>query len=166
MFSNYQSLLQIVFSIVISVGVWVGTSISLLTLPGKIPGDSGFLNLTPNLPFSQSAKYGLMIGAAHGILMALIVYWQRPQTVTGTIISSFVVTELLIAVRFIAGIFIDYFSRPVQVGKPRIDPTFENLYLLVFNFIAWFLIFTVVFSIPSVVIGLLHKFIQPSFKSI
>lgn len=165
MFSNYQSFLQIIFSIVISLGVWVVTSISLLTLPGKIPGESGFINLAPGLPFSQSAKYGLMVGAIHGVLTALINYWHRPQTAIGNIISSFVITEVLIAIGFITVIFLEYFNRPVQMGKPRIDPTLENFNALLITFVFWFFILSVLFLIPSVIAGALNKFFYSVFGS-
>lgn len=164
MFSNYQSFLQIIFSIVISVGVWGITSISILTLVAYIPGNGGgFISLTPNLPFSQSAKYGLMVGAIHGLLTALIIYWHSPQTAIGTIISTFIVTEFMIAVGFVIGFTVNYLNQPVGLAKPPTSPTSLEYGLFILMIAFWFVMFSVLFLVPSIIIGVFDKLLDSFF---
>ena len=153
----FPFLSQILVSVMISVAVWMIFSVSLLSVAGMFTGGGGFIDLTPHLPLSQSALYGLAVGVVHGLLTGLIVYFHKPDSVIGTGISSILVTEILIAIGFIVGLIANYFNRPVQVGKPTIALTYENAYALIVTVVFWYIVLSIIFLIPSIVIGLANK---------
>lgn len=150
---------RITLSVLISVVVWTVTAMALMSLPSKLTG-GGFL--IPNMSFSESAKWGLIIGFVHGLLMAFTIYWNRTESVVGTSLSSVVLTEILIVVGFIAGLISYFTNRPIHGGQPRIIATYEDLYILVANVILWFLVISVLLLVPSIVVGIGNRLLTIS----
>ena len=63
-----DALSRFVIGVLVSVVCCVLWAMTLLSLPAILTG-GGFL--TPDLPFTRSAFYGLTAGIGHGILMAV-----------------------------------------------------------------------------------------------
>ena len=130
------------------------TAVSLLSLPSKLTGGGMFI---PNMSFSESAKYGLIAGLVHGIFMALVIYWRGTDSIIGTSLSSIFVTEVLIAIGFIVGFWIQYLNQPASMGTPPTSPTYLDYGGFIFTIVFWFIIFSILFLIPSIVIGIANR---------
>lgn len=154
MSTTSQFFSQILISVLISVAVWVITAVALLSLPAILTG-GGFL--IPNAPFSQSAGYGLAAGVFHGLLTGLIISFYKPDSIIGSTLSSFLATEISIALGFIAGFAVHYLNQPTSPGNPATPPSFSDYAAFFINILLWFIIFSILFLVPSIIIGLLNK---------
>jgi hypothetical protein len=148
---------QIFINIVISVICWVLFSMAVLSLPAILSG-GGFL--IPDLPFTRSAFYGLILGFFHGCIISGIIYLFKIDSLVGIIISSFVATEILTFFGIIVGMTIIILS-PYTTGRPVES---AGILITVFGnaaiFGAWFAFLSVLFIIPSIVAGITVRFIS------
>ncbi|HLA94742.1 MAG TPA: hypothetical protein VK612_03400 [Pyrinomonadaceae bacterium] len=138
---------------------------SLLSLPSILTG-GGFL--IPDMPFSESAKWGLGVGLVHGFLMALIIYWYKKDSIVGITMSSIFVTEVLIAAMLVVFFVTEIANQPASLEKPT--PSAQNyiymvaVYILV-RIVPWYVILSLLFLIPSFVIGIATKLFVISPKT-
>lgn len=161
MTSTSQLFLQIGASVLISVVVWVVTAIVLLTLPAIYTG-GGFL--IPNAPFSQSVIDGLLFGMLQGLLTGLLIHWHKSDSTLGLITSSVVATETLIAIGIFAWLAFQYFF-PETGGASAAPPPFYIYLVGIGMILIWFLIFSAILLVPSIIAGLANKLISTSSAS-
>jgi hypothetical protein len=158
MTSTSQFFLQIASIVLISVVVWVISAIVLLTLPAIYTG-GGFL--IPNAPFSQSFIDGLLFGVLHGFLTGLLVHWYKSDSTLGLITSSVVATETLIAIGIFGWLAYQYFYP--ETGGARAAPPPFYIYLVGIGMVLiWFLIFSAILLIPSIIAGTANKLLRVS----
>lgn len=127
-------------------------SMAVLSLPAILSG-GGFL--IPDLPFTQSAFYGVILGIIHRFITELIIYFGGVGSVVGSIIASIAATETLIIVGLTVGIIIHFVTQPASLGSPPPTPGFvEIIYTWTALLGTWFLVLSGILLVPSVFVAI------------
>lgn len=140
---------------IISLAVIIFTSAVIFTLSfvivfrfGEYIPWVGFVN--SGLQLGILMKFGLFVAIIHGFFTAFFIYLRKSDTLFSFCLSSFFATELVIIfsslVFWIIFLFTDLF-------KHITDPVYQIILRSIFRF----LIFSFLFFIPSVIIGIINK---------
>ena len=152
---------QTISSMLVSTPIWMLSAFCVLSLPGILNSGSSW---TMDNPISTSMKYGAAVGIFHGLLTGLLISWYRTESAIGMIFSSIASTEILIFL-VMAIVLIYQLLNPV-VGGARV-PTPFFMYLAGLGLLLmWFLIFSALFLIPSIIIGFANRFIPVFLRKI
>jgi hypothetical protein len=158
MTSTSQFFLQIAASVLISVVVWVVSTVLLVLLGAILAGGL----VTPS--FRKPVVYGSIVGLLHGALTGTIIYWQRSESVISFALASVAVTEILIIFGGVAWYLYRCFS-PVTGGTSAPPPAFHEYFGFVWALLIWFVILSAILLLPSIIAGVANKLIFTSSAS-
>lgn len=148
-------ILQFAYCIVISFLVWFILGVILLSPQFGILGTDLFG--PANTPISTIFITALGIGLTQGFLMSLLNFWYKPNTMTLHCFYSFIATEIILLLSAIVGLAIVYLKEPVASGISTAPYTSQDVFRMIFIVVFWYLVLSLVFLLPSLIIGFATK---------
>lgn len=160
MIMTYPTFIQIFAAISISIIFGIIGSVWLLS-SGISAAPFGSINN----PLSMSIPVGLGVGLVHGIILVIVLWWLRPESLIRCGIAGIVTTELLIALGFCVAVTISLFQsgRLLPFLNPVASMTSKDVYYLFVTIGFWFLLLSLLLLIPSILIGLLNRLVTLSW---
>ena len=166
MLSSLQSFTLPVINFLVSFFFFLVCAVIVLSIYGLFDQGSGVFSLIPMLPVGESFVYGAVIGAAHGLIMAAVVRLRRSDSLFGISVSSFYATEILILMIY-ATVVIRFLAQlPDGTKNSFRDGGFQNFIMGIVILILWFVIASIIFLLPSIIIGIINKFALDMTKSL
>jgi hypothetical protein len=135
---------QFICCVIASFLVWFICGMILLSPQFGILGTDLFG--PANTPISTIVITALFIGLAQGSLTAILILWQKSNTIFGYCVSSFIATEIFLFAAMLVHIVLFIKNNQIILNT-------SNLFQGGIFFVFWYLVLSLIFSMPSILIG-------------
>lgn len=149
--------LQFLLLIIISTAVWLTLSICA-SICSKIIDFQLVGHL--DIPVSSAMKFGTVVGVSHGIIGAFVILLRKSDSYVSFIISNIIAFEIFLLIAFIL-FYVNNMRGTFNSNHSRSEPISEILSFLLINGIFYYLLFSIISLIPTILIGIMEK---KSFK--